>query len=468
MKTYQDLQKAQAKGEKELLSFIFGAINEHKSSPMYKIAVEADQYMKHNNTFVKKVIQTIEDVNDESVIINSDGIKCTSGFFPMFVIQQNQYLLGNGVIFEKKDTKEKLGGDKFDSALQLAGQAALSGAVSFGYYNYGKVETFKLVDPNSTSFVPIWDEENGGLMAGIRFWQIDEKKPLRVTLYEIDGYTDYIKRGSEDMTELYPKKTYKQKVQHSEIDGTEIYNGGNYPLFPIVPLWGNPEHQSELLCIKSKIDLYDLLETGIAEDEKEAAAIYWTISNAGGMDKKDLREFVNNLRLVRAANTNEDTHIEAHTVEVPYQSKEVYLTRLENDMYRDYMALNVRDISAGSNTATAIKAAYEPMNNKADRYEYCVRQFIDGLLAVAGIEDKYTFKRSMLINQSEETSMVLSAENVLDTETVINHLPFISVDERKDILDRLAKEELSRYENEVEEIPQEERGNNERRNYSDT
>lgn len=446
MKTYQDLLEAQAKGKKELLSFILDAINEHKSSDMYKVAKEADLYMKHHNTFIEKTVDVIENVMGEKTIFNPDKIKCASGFFPMFVIQQNQYLLGNGVIFKKEDTKDKLGGDDdFDKNVQLAGEVALHGAISFGYYNYDHVEVFRLVDPNGTCFIPLWDEENGSLSAGIRFWQIDENKPLRVTLYEIDGYTDYIKRRGEDMTELNPKRTYKQRVRRSEIDGTEIYNGGNYPLFPIVPFWGNPEHQSELDCIKSKIDLYDLLETGIAQDEKEAASIYWTISNAGGMDKKDLKEFVENLKLFRAANTNENTQIEAHTVEVPYQSKEVYLTRLENDMYRDYMALNVRDISAGSNTATAIKASYEPMNNKADRYEYCVRQFIDSLLAVAGIEDKYTFKRSALINQSEETAMVLSAG--LDRRTTVEHLPFISVDEREAVIERLEQEEMSRYDN---------------------
>lgn len=455
MKTYQDLQAAQKKGQQELFNFIMGAINDHKSSDMYKTAVEADLYMKHRNVFIANFVQITEDVLGEKVISNEGMIKCASGFFPMFVVRQNQYLLGNGVTFGKEDTKDKLGGDNFDNIVQFLGEGSLCAGVSFGFYNFDKIETFKLADPNGSSFVPLWDEENGSLSAGIRFWQIDPQKPLRVTLYELDGYTDYIKRKSEDMTELHSKKTYKQIVRHSEIDGTEIYDGGNYPSFPIVPFWGNPEHQSELISIKSQIDVYDLIKSGLAEDEKEAASIYYTISNAGGMDKKDIKEFLQNLKVFRVANTNEETNIQSHTVDVPYQSRETYLNRLENDMYRDFMIANLKDISAGNNTATAIRAAYETMNNKVDRYEYCVIEFIKGILAVAGIDDKPTFKRAMIVNESEVTNMVLSAG--LDHRTTVEHLPFISVDEKEEVIARLAEEEMGRYDNTAdnEPLPQE-------------
>ncbi len=457
MKTYQDLQEAQAKGEKELLSFILKAITDHKDSDMYKTAEEADKYMRQLNPPIMNFQKLLYKVTGEAVPDNySANHKCASNFFQRFVIQENQYLLGNGVTFENEQTKERLGGADFDRVLQFAGEAALVSGVSFGFYNFDKVEMFKI-----TEFVPLWDEENGGLSAGIRFWQIDKEKPLRVTLYEIDGYTDYIKRGSEEMAEMYPKKTYKQIVRRSEVDGTEIYDSGNYPSFPIVPLWGNPEHQSELTGIKTQIDAYDLIKSGFANDLDDASMIYWTISNAGGMDDVDLAEFVHRLKTVHAANTSnaDEGAIQSHTVDVPYQSRAVYLDRLENDMYNDFMALNIRGVSAGNNTATAIDAAYEPMNNKADRYEYCVTQFIQGLLKLAGIKDNPTYKRSKLVNMTEEVNMLIAMSSYLDRETIIDHAPFLSPDEKKVVLERLAKEELARYDSETEndarEIPQE-------------
>lgn len=452
MKTYQDLQEKREKGnEKELMSFLIAAINDHKGDPMYKMAVEADLYMRKRNSFITNLTHMIENAYGEKIVSNDNDLKCASAFFPMFVIKQNQYLLANGVFFEKEDTKKKLGGDDFDVQTQFLGEFSLWSAVSFGFYNRDHVEKFKL-----TEFVPLWDEESGRLRAGIRFWQIDPQKPLRVVLYEIDGITEYIKRKGEEMTVLVPKTSYKHQEHSTKKDGIiGISDGGNYPAFPIVPFWGNPEHQSELIGIKSQIDIYDIIKSGFAADEQEAATIYWTISNAGGMDKKDLQEFVRNLRVIRATNTNEETNIQSHTTEVPYQSREVYLNRLENDMYRDFMALDIRGISAGNNTATAIRAAYEAINNKTDRYEYCVIEFIKGILEVAGIDDTPTFKRSALINETEVTNMVLAAANYLDDETILEHLPFLTIDEVKTVMERRRAEEMARYEEAIPEEQQE-------------
>lgn len=63
-----------------------------------------------------------------------------------------------------------------------------------------------------------------------------DNKPLRATLYELDGYTEYLKPKSDDMAILKPKRAYKLKLRTSEADGTEIYDGENYPGFPIIPL----------------------------------------------------------------------------------------------------------------------------------------------------------------------------------------------------------------------------------------
>lgn len=443
MKTYQDLQEVREKNdEKELMSFLIAAINDHKSSEMYKTAVEADLYMRKRNSFITNLTHMVENAYGEKIVSNDDGLKCVSAFFPMFVVKQNQYLLANGVFFTKEDTKKKLGGDDFDKQTQYLGEFSLWSALSFGFYDHDHIEKFKL-----TEFVPLWDEITGRLRAGIRFWRLEQQKPLMVTLYEMDGITEYIQPNGEEMTVLEPKTSYKHKVASTPKDGViAISDGGNYPAFPIVPFWGNPEHQSELIGIKSQIDIYDIIKSGFAADEQEAATIYWTISNAGGMDNKDLKEFVQNLRVIRAANTNEETNIQSHTTEVPYQSREVYLNRLENDMYRDFMALDIRGISAGNNTATAIRAAYEAINSKTDRYEYCVIEFIKGILEVAGIDDTPTFKRSMLINETEVTNMVLAAANYLDDRTILEHLPFLSIDEIKTIMERRAEEEMGRYE----------------------
>jgi hypothetical protein len=379
----------------------------------------------------------------------SANYKCASSFFKRFVTQENQYLLGNGVTFNDESTKEKLGGEDFDSVLQEVGRNALVQGLTFGFANVDHVDIFKL-----TEFVPLWDENDGALKAGIRFWQVDTNKPLRATLYELDGYTEYIKDakgGDRDMHILQDKRPYKLTVGISEVDGVQILDGENYPTFPIVPLWGNPEHQSELNTIRTQIDAYDLIKSGFANDLDDVSAIYWTLSGTGGMDDIDLAQFVERMKTVKAAVVGDGvsggSSAEAHTIEVPYQSREAYLTRLEKDMYKDFMALDTEQIAAGQVTATQIEAAYEPLNEKADMYEYCVSKFIRGILTVFGIEDKPTFVRSKMSNKSEDINAIISCAPYLSAEYVTKKILTLlgDIDAIDEVLGQIDKEDLDRF-----------------------
>jgi SPP1 family phage portal protein len=276
---------------------------------------------------------------------------------------------------------------------------------------------------------------------------VDADKPLRATLYELDGYTEYIKRKGEDMEVLNEKKPYQQVISYSEVDGTQILDGYNYPTFPIVPLWGNPEHQSELITIRSQIDAYDLIKSGFANDLDDASMIYWTISNAGGMDDVDLAQFIERMKVVKAATVGDgDAKAEAHTLDVPYQSREAYLTRLEADMYKDAMALDTTQIAAGQVTATQIEAAYEPLNEKADMFEYCVQEFVQGVLRVLGVEDSVTFVRSKMANRSEEINALLNASEYLSQEYITEKLLTIlgDIDKMEEVLEQMANDSISR------------------------
>ena len=441
IKTYNDLLEI-GENERDRMDFVLSAIQEHKQSEAYRIARDAELYASGRNATIMNYQKLLYTLTGKAVPDNyTANHKCASGFFKRFVTQEAAYLLGNGITFENDTTKDKLGKD-IDSVLYKGAKSALIQAVSFGFYNKDHIEMYNL-----TEFVPLYDEENGALMAGIRFWQIDDRKPLRATLFEVDGYTDYIKRKGEDMAVLNEKRTYIQIVKSSEADGEIIYDGKNYPSFPIVPLWANPEKQSELVGKREQIDCYDLIKSGFANDLDDASMIYWTITNAGGMDDIDLARFIERMKTVKAATIDGDEGMkaEAHTMDVPYQSREAYLSRLEKDLYKDCMALDTEQIAAGNVTATQIEAAYEPLNQKTDEFELCIHEFINGILAVAGIEDIATFKRSQIVNRKEETEMLLLCAEYLDDETILRKLPFLTEDEIEGVLQRKGAEEIDRY-----------------------
>lgn len=447
-RTYEDLLELEEGNEEKRAEFILSAIFEYKSSDQYKTAKIAYDYFRRKNVTITEFQKLLYTMSGEAVPDNfSANYKFCNAFFQIFVEQENSYLLGNGITFNNDKTKEKLGGDRFDNVLMELGEFALWGGVAYGFFNLDHVDTFK-----ATEFCPLLGEEDGALHAGIRWWQIDSSKPLRATLYEEDGYTDYIwkinnRNGETEAGQvLHPKRPYVQIVGNTAADGDEILDGENYPGFPIVPLWGNLVHQSELVGLREKIDGYDLIQSNLCNTIDEASLVYWTIQNAGGMDDVDLAKFLERMKTVHAAVVDDDgAKAEAHTLDVPYQATQILLTDLRDSLYRDAMALDTDKLSAGNITATAINAAYQNLDLKCDRFEMCISDFIDHILKLIGIEDSPTFKRTRVTNMPEETQMVLSAAQYLDSETILKHLPFLSPDEIDEVLERKKAEELERF-----------------------
>lgn len=449
MRTFNDLLEV-GENEENRMEFVYEAISEHKSSDLYKTAQIADEYDRKQNRTIVQFQKLLYDATGRAIPDNvSANYKITSGFFNRFTTQQVQFLLGNGVTWEDETTKDYLGED-FDKQLQVAAKASLGAGVSFGFYNYDHLEVFTALE-----YVPLYDEENGALMAGIRFWQVDAQKPLRATLYETDGITEYIWEDGEGRI-LKVKRPYILTLISTGVDEAEIFAGQNYPTFPIVPLWANPHRQSELVGLREQIDAYDLIKSGFCNTIDEASFIYWTINNAGGMDEIDLAEFVQRLKTIHAANV-EDTGAtaQANSLEAPHEGREALLDRLAKDMYADYMALNIDEIKGGANTATQIRAAYEPMNNKADQFEYCVLEFLQGILSVAGLEDTPTFTRSYLVNTTEEISVLLQAAQYLDDEYVTRKILTLlgDADKADEIIANMDEYDYQRLAGETDEEP---------------
>lgn len=443
MKSYQDLIAA-SKNEAAKMAFVFAAITEHKGTEPYIIALDAEQYYRGLNPRITKYEKIIYDMRGDAHVDKwTPNHKIASNFFNFAITQENQYLLGNGATFTKDDTKAKLG-DDFDTRLQDLGKKALVGGVAFGFFNLDHIDTFSLLE-----FVPLYDEENGALRAGIRFWQVSPDKPMRATLYEEDGYTDYI-RANDKSARLHEKRPYKLKVRTSEADGEEIYDGENYPTFPIVPLWGNDKKQSELVGRQGTLDAFDLLNSNLINNLDEANYIYWVLTNCGGMDDIDDAKFIEQLKTTHVAHADGDSGAtaEAHTIEAPYQASESAIQTIQRRLYEDFMCLDVNSLSAANKTATEIKAAYQPLDSKCDMYEYCVIEFVQKILELAGIDDKVTFTRSKVVNKSDEINTLLAAQAYLDDETIVEQVCQILgiADKTDEIIRKRRTEEQSRYE----------------------
>lgn len=451
MITYQEFLKA---FEADAESAVLQVVDDHRNSDAYSIALDADDYDHQRNVTIIEYKKTIKTLTGAEVIDPfAANYKLPCNLFRRLNTQRTQYSLGSGVTFEDEAIKDKLG-FRFDSTLQKLGYAANIHGVAFGFWNFNKMQIFKL-----TEFAPLYDETNGVLMAGVRFWQLTDDYPLNMWLYTVSGTMRFTKASTEQEAKRLDEKfvPYVGIKIKSIADGENIVDGENYPSFPIVPLYGSELKQSSLVGMREGIDSYDLIRSGLANDLADTAYIYWLVTNAEGMDDIDKAKLLQELRQhhmgvvsggsqTEGGESNKPT-LAPYTQDVPHAARTAYLDRIKAGIYEDFGGLDVHVIAAGA-TNDHIDAAYQPLDENADDFEYQVIDFIQNLCALQGIAPEQcvpTFKRNRISNQLEQTQMVLAAASYLDEETVLKKLPFITVDEVEEIIKRKDDENVSRY-----------------------
>lgn len=444
MKTYQDLQEAITKGT--LGGFLRSAVQEHQGSKAYKDAVDGMAYYnKHNITIEKfqKFLFTLS--GNKTPDIWSSDYRLKTLMFRRLVLQEVGYICANGV---SMDEKEKLGTD-FDNKLQTAAKLALAQGVAFGYWNLDHLEIFSFADtPGNPGFVPLLDEKTSELMAGIRYWfrETGNKTLFRATLYELDGVSEWAAEGSDDATMITAKRAYILKELRNDLGVVDVCDE-NYTRLPIATLYGNDTHESELVGLRGSIDCYDFIKSGFANQIDDTSGIYWILHNTGAMEDKDLAQFIQRMKSVKAnvVDSSDGTAAEAHTLDVPVEARKTMLDILRRDLYEDAQMLDVAALAGAEKTATEISAAYQPQDNKCADFEWLLHDFIEQICLVAGIDDPHpAFTWNKVINQAETTSMVLSAAEYLDDETLLNKLPWILPDEVPEILKRRDEADLKR------------------------
>lgn len=431
------------------MQFVRTVIEDHKGSDLYRDGDISDRYARQENAEAINREKLYRDIAGR--LVKNNWTPChrmRSKLFGVLATQENSFLLGNGLTLDKQKNKEKLGKD-FDIKLLQAGYAALTQTVSYLFWNLDHIEIFKNLE-----FAPLMDETTSSLRAGVRWWQITAGKPLRATLYEENGYTEYVwnldKDGQVNTNGeiLQEKRGYQitYKVQPNE--EVQITNQQNYPAFPIVPLWSNTQHINQFMGIKPTIDAIDELTNALNDDLTETQ-LYWLIQGADGMDKSDLAQLLRDIREQKIINPAEGQSVQPYTVNIPVNERQAEISRLKRQVYEDFQGLDIDEIKGGAVTATQIKAAYEPLNHKADDYEMCVIECLNNLFKlIPGLEyENPTFTRSMLINTTEQIQALELVKGTLGTEYVAEKelLLFGDGDKTAEILEKIRSEEMAMF-----------------------
>ena len=430
-------------------AFASDAVERHMQSEMYRNAIAADEYYRQRNVTISRFVQRIFSASGEAAEdFTASRLRIASNLFKRLNVQRCMYSLGKGVSFvDCKDgsgedvTKEALG-PRFDDDVKAIGLYSLIHGISFPFWNLDHVDVF-----TADEFAPVWDEVSGALVAGVRFWRIDPQHAWNATFYEEDGYTPMAAAGagSLDFAATDEKRAYKVTYRSVPADGLALaVDSENYSRLPIVPVWGSDAHQSTLVGMREGIDAYDLIKSGLANDVRDCAQVYWLVSGAAGMQPEELDEWRARLSLTHIATADDDQAVTPYTQDVPVTSRREVLAQLKADIYEDFGALDVHTVAAGA-TNDHIDAAYQPMDEEADEFERHIREGIMDLLELRGIVDTPVFTRNRISNVKEQVETVALEAQWLDEETVLRKLPNITPDEVAKILEKRDAEDRARF-----------------------
>lgn len=441
--TFQDFEEAS-----DTTKFVESAIWSYKQSDMYRTAVLADDYDAQMNptiTGLVRTIFTVKGVKKEDYTASNRRI--ASNLFNRLNTQRCMYSLGNGVSFVdpweaakgKKDTTKERLGPHFDHIVREAGYHALIHGRSYLFWNLDRVYEF-----TATEFVPLEDENDGSLRAGIRFWQLDQNKPLNAVLYETDGYTKY-SSASGRFEEVQPKTSYSVTYSYTDAGDVLSVDEDNYSAFPIVRMFASRLKQSTLVGMREAIDAYDLIQSGFANDLSDCAEIYWIVENYGGMGDKDLAKFLDRLKFNHIANadTQSGGKVTPYTQEIPYQARQAFLNDIRARIYEDFGVLDVHTVSAGA-TNDHIDMAYQSMEDNAADFEHWVSDAIVQLLELQGIEDVPIFRRNRITNMKETVEMLVQEAAFLDERTILRKLPNLTPDEIQAAIEGKEDDDMAR------------------------
>lgn len=466
MLTYNDLLEC-GEDEEKRKAFLLRAINEHENSEKFKIGQIAGEFYRGNDPILEKVQKIIYDMqgighND----IFSPNHKIYSNFYFVFVTQMIAYSLGNGVSFDSKAVREKLGTGFDHDVMKVLEYAANDGEAYAYVKSNGKIVPFSIgSDKKKAIFIPLFDEDNGRLMAGISYWRLDENKPLRINLFEKDGITEYKQLNGKSVEILKPKRKYKRKNLAYPYFGESVEiddQNADISALPIARLCFI-NNQSYIKNRVNTLAAYNVLLSKMVNNSEESDLIYWVFKNCDAMDAIDDAEQVADLIKRHILHLKEGVEADPHQLTAPYEGTQATLELLRKQLFYDFMAIDFERVSGGNITTSEIKQGYENMNLKADKVEMCLIDFINEVLSLMGFDknEKFRFPRPKNINVLEAAQVAIMTATYMGEEETTKTICDImgKIDEFDKIQARKVAERTTDFDIDKEEKNTEEKQN---------
>lgn len=433
------------------------------------------RFIQEDKTSVKKHLARVgqkyyegehDIMNYRMFYFNTDGkliedatrsnIKISHPFFTELVDQTVQYLLSGKSRFIKADTPElqSILDDYFNDDFICELNNVVTDVVSkgFGYmYAYMNASgqlSFESADPLGVIEVKKKDTEDNHNY--IIYWYTDKVAKenrfiKRIQVWDKKQTTFYIQEGDKlTLDETEPINPRPHVIYKKDGDNSIYYD--SFGFIPFFRLDNNNKQWPDVKPIKGLIDDYDIMSCGLSNN---LADFDYPLYVVKGFQGDNLDELQQNLKTKKMIGVDSNGGIEVHTVNIPYQARQIKMSEDEKNIYRFGMGFNSTQLGDGNITNVVIKSRYALLDLKCNKLETRLKQFLKRLVNVIISEVNringtnysvsnvwFDFKREVITNaqdnaqielidaQKQQTyiNTMLSLSGVLDDDTIIQSI----------------------------------------------
>ena len=381
---------------------ILSIVQKWKSSAEYSEMITNREYFLRQNPALKK--------RWDSIMLDTGGAlhmkpkqKIIGDTFKMIVKKVENRLFYYPIAFDDEGKTKQMGANFHNVTADVFNDTAIS-SVGWGMWAFdNKAQAAGAMQIPAAEYIQILDDDNVEMVKGIRFSQLEPGRPIVYEFFEVDGKITFRQPAKGGKLEVVQEKTpYRYSERRWNNGQREVTNAVNYDTLPIIPMYTNRERRSLLTpAIKTKFNARDFLNTIYVSEALQTKFIYWLISGYGGNAEELLKIKDTVLKMGILNPVDENTNIDAKTIEPPFNAHKFIVDALEDEICQDAGIFNPAKVAGSAHIATAIEAGQRPEDMNINGIQREVVEYIRGHMRLAGVESKITFKPYRMVNEAE-------------------------------------------------------------------
>ena len=423
--------------ESETEFIIRDLINRHDTA---KIKEGVDYY--HNEADIKQRKVYYYDKNGNKVTDHeATNHRIPYNWHKLLVDQKVSYLLGKPPVVnaEPESFQEVIGeylDERFDDKLKELGKHASNKGKEYLHPYVNQEGIFKYIVVPSEQCIPVYDTDyQEEIVYLIRYYTvaINGEERIRAEWWDGEQVTYYIETG-----QLFELETPQEGRENPEYHFYYNGQGMGWGKPPFVEFRNNEEMYADLKYYKEIIDIYNLVNSDLANDLTDVQKLIYVLKGYGG---EDLAEFMQNLRYYKAIEIEpqEGGGVDTLQADPPVGAIDSFLDRQEENIFLFGQGVNVKtDKFGASPSGVALKFLFHLLDLKANimarKFSVAIKEFIHFLtiyLQAKGEgsfdvgEVSITYNKSMLTNELEKTQIAQASQGIISQETIVSNHPWV-------------------------------------------